>query len=76
VAKAALEATTGTLVVGVLPARTDTRWWQRWVVGQEFRFLSGRLRFGGARSSAPFPSAVVVFRPPSVVAARRPDTDS
>jgi site-specific DNA-methyltransferase (adenine-specific) len=29
----------------------------------EIRFVSGRLKFGGGRNSAPFPSAVVVFRP-------------
>jgi len=28
----------------------------------EIRFLRGRLRFGGAKNSAPFPSMIVVFR--------------
>ena len=64
VEKAAREAAAGALVVGLLPVRTDTRWWHRWVMGAEIRFLPGRLRFGGAQSGAPFPSAVVVFRPP------------
>jgi site-specific DNA-methyltransferase (adenine-specific) len=27
------------------------------------RLLRGRLKFGGSRNSAPFPSAVIVFRP-------------
>jgi len=27
----------------------------------QIRFLRGRLKFGGAANSAPFPSAVVVF---------------
>jgi phage N-6-adenine-methyltransferase len=70
VEKAAREAAAGALVVGLLPARTDTAWWHRWVMGAEFRLLPGRLRFGGARHSAPFPSAVVVFRPPGSVAGR------
>jgi site-specific DNA-methyltransferase (adenine-specific) len=49
-------------VVCLLPARTDTRWWQRFVVGAALvRFLPGRLRFGAAKTGAPFPSAVVVF---------------
>ena len=29
----------------------------------EIRFVRGRLSFNGASNSAPFPSAVVVFRP-------------
>lgn len=29
----------------------------------EIRFIRGRLKFGGLKNSAPFPSAVVVFRP-------------
>ena len=29
----------------------------------EIRFLRGRLKFNEAKNSAPFPSAVVVFRP-------------
>ena len=27
----------------------------------DITFIKGRLRFGGAKNSAPFPSAVVVF---------------
>lgn len=29
----------------------------------EIFFIKGRLKFGGSDNSAPFPSAVVVFRP-------------
>ena len=56
----------GATVVCLLPARTDTRWWHEYV-GQasEIRYVRGRLRFGSAINSAPFPSAVVVFRPQS-----------
>ena len=54
----------GTTVVCVLPARTDTRWWHRYVAkADEVRFLAGRLKFGDAATSAPFPSVIVVFRP-------------
>jgi hypothetical protein len=49
-------------VVCLLPARVDTRWWHTYCARGEVRFLRGRLRFGGAKSGAPFPSAVVVFR--------------
>jgi len=49
-------------VVCLLPARTDTRWWQDHVPSASFVvFVRGRLRFGTAANSAPFPSALVVF---------------
>lgn len=52
------------LVVMLLPVRTDTEWWQDWVIpyASEVRFIRGRLTFGGAKNTAPFPSAVVIFR--------------
>jgi phage N-6-adenine-methyltransferase len=49
-------------VVCLVPARTDTRWWHDYAMKGEVRFLRGRLKFGDAKHSAPFPSAVVVFR--------------
>jgi phage N-6-adenine-methyltransferase len=53
----------GATVVLLVPSRTDTRWWHDYAMKGEVRFLRGRLRFGGSKNSAPFPSAVVVFRP-------------
>jgi phage N-6-adenine-methyltransferase len=53
----------GATVVCLVPARTDTRWWQDCCTLGEIRFLRGRLRFNDA-GTAPFPSAIVVFRPP------------
>lgn len=53
----------GSAVVCLLPARTDTAWWHNFVMRGEIRFLRGRLRFGTAVHPAPFPSAIVVFRP-------------
>lgn len=53
-------------VVCLIPARTDTAWWHDYVMkANEIRLVRGRLKFGGAKNSAPFPSAVVVFRPHS-----------
>ena len=63
VAKAAEAARGGATVVCLLPARTDTRWWHEHCLGAEVRFVRGRLKFGGSKNSAPFPSAVVIFRP-------------
>ncbi len=62
-AKADAEASTGALVVCLVPARTDTGWWHDYAAkADEIRFVRGRLRFGDATNAAPFPSAVVVFR--------------
>ena len=49
-------------VVCLVPARTDTQWWWNTARHGEVRFLKGRLKFKGAENSAPFPSAIVVFR--------------
>jgi len=61
--KALQEAGRGTTVVCLVPSRTDTAWWHDCAAKGEVRFLRGRLTFGNAKNSAPFPSAVVVFRP-------------
>lgn len=50
------------VVVCLLPARVDTRWWHTYVMkSAEVRFIRGRLTFGDAENVAPFPCAVVVF---------------
>jgi phage N-6-adenine-methyltransferase len=65
VAKAFEESRKGLTVVCLLPARTDTKWWHEFVQPHaEVRFVKGWLKFGGSKNSAPFPSAVVIFRPP------------
>lgn len=64
VRKAFRSALDGATVVCLLPSRTDTEWWHRYVAkGAEIRFLRGRLKFGAATTGAPFPSAIVIFRP-------------
>ena len=50
-------------VVCLVPARTDTNWWHEYAMKGEITLIKGRLKFGDAKNSAPFPSAVVVFRP-------------
>lgn len=104
-AKAYLESTGGgATVVCLVPARTDTKWWRKYVrdTGAEVRFIDGRLRFGKpttkhemqctsckavkwmpdpnkqtagccefwstgkskiSHNAAPFPSAIVIYRP-------------
>jgi site-specific DNA-methyltransferase (adenine-specific) len=53
----------GYKVVCHLPARTDTAWWHDYVIKGDVTFLRGRLKFGGHKNSAPFPSAIVIFKP-------------
>lgn len=61
--KAFHEGEQGATVVCLVPARTDTRWWHSYAIAGEISYVKGRLKFGGSENSAPFPSAVVVFRP-------------
>jgi phage N-6-adenine-methyltransferase len=62
-AKANREAVVGGgTVVLLLPARTDTSWWHDHCIQHEVRFIRGRLKFGNAKNSAPFASAVVIMR--------------
>lgn len=57
------ESLLGKTVVMLIPSRTDTRYWHSYVMkAHEIRFIKGRLKFGGQKNSAPFPSCVVVFR--------------
>lgn len=63
--KAAKEATSNNATVySLVPARTDTRWWRDHAMkANEIHFITGRLKFGAAKTGAPFPSALVVFHP-------------
>lgn len=63
--KAKQEALSGTTTVMLIPARTDTRWFHDWVLPyrlNEIRFIKGRLKFGGSKNPAPFPSMLIIFR--------------
>ncbi len=70
--KASLERVNGVLTVMLLPARTDTKSFHGHIwnadahapyKGVEVRFIKGRLKFGGCKDAAPFPSMIVIFRP-------------
>jgi site-specific DNA-methyltransferase (adenine-specific) len=56
----------GATVVCLVPSRTDTKWWHDYAMQGRIEFLRGRLKFGGNKNSAPFPSAIVVFFPNNV----------
>jgi phage N-6-adenine-methyltransferase len=65
VEKAFESSKAGATVVMLLPVRSDTVWWHTYVLPYaEIRYLPKRLRFSGSQHSAPFPCAVVIFRPP------------
>lgn len=52
------------IAVMLIPARTDTKWFHEYIYNKknvEVRFLKGRLKFGGSKNSAPFPSMIVIF---------------
>lgn len=63
------QARDGMLVVALVMARTDTRWWHDWVMkAQVIHLIKGRLKFigsdGVAGNSAPAPSAAIVWYSP------------
>ncbi len=51
-----------TVVVMLIPARTDTAYFHDFIYHKaKIRFIRGRLKFGGSKNAAPFPSMVVIF---------------
>ena len=61
-------------VVLLIPVRTDTKWFHEFcmdpIVVKSITFIKGRLKFGGQKNPAPFPSMVVEFchpkKPPTI----------
>ena len=57
-----------TTVVCLIPSRTDTKYWHEYCMkAWKIHFIKGRLKFenkfsADVSSSAPFPSAVVIFK--------------
>lgn len=52
----------GTRVVMLLTARTDTAWFHDYAMKGFVKFLKGRVKFGGAKYNAPFPSMILFFK--------------
>jgi DNA N-6-adenine-methyltransferase (Dam). len=62
VKKCAEEGDKGTLVVLLIPARTDTAYFHDYILNKaEIRFIRGRLRFNDSKQNAPFPSMIVIY---------------
>jgi phage N-6-adenine-methyltransferase len=67
------ESLKGAIVVLLIPARTDTKWWFEYCSKGNVKFIIGRLKFinklspsykkdlSMKLSPAPFPSAIVIF---------------
>jgi phage N-6-adenine-methyltransferase len=69
------ESLKGSLFVCLLPARTDTAWYHEFCKRHTRRFFRGRLKFKTVRpdgsvvdNPAPFPSMLVIMRPPQATA--------
>jgi len=61
-ARAEVEVGRAATVIGLVPARTDTRWWHEHVAGLACVWLlKGRLAFGDGTAAAPFPSALLLW---------------
>jgi len=61
--KASQEAEKGATIVALIPSRTDTKYFHDFIYNKhEIRFIKGRLKFGNATNSAPFPSMLVIFK--------------
>ena len=64
VEKAHIEACKGKKIIMLIPSRTDTQWFHDIILKNDYevRFIKGRLKFGDSKSSAPFPSMLVIFK--------------
>ncbi len=61
--KAWLEKDKADLIVALVPARTDTRWFHDLVYEKaEIRFIRRRIVFAGMKHNAPFPSMLIIWR--------------
>jgi phage N-6-adenine-methyltransferase len=63
VAKGYEAAQRGATVVLLVPARVDVGWFHDYALRGEVRFVRGRIKFDGQRTTAPFPVCLVIFRP-------------
>lgn len=64
VKKAYEESLKGCKIIMLIPSRTDTSYWHKYIFNQpnvRVEFLKGRLKFGNSKNSAPFGSALIYF---------------
>ena len=63
VKKCYVESGKGSLVVALIPVRSNTSYWHDYAMKGEIRFLRGYPKFGNAKQGLKAPLAVVVWRP-------------
>jgi site-specific DNA-methyltransferase (adenine-specific) len=57
------ESRKGKTVVMLIPSRTDTCYWHKYVMrAKEIWFVKSRLKFDDQKYPAPFPSVIVIFK--------------
>ncbi|REI09518.1 DNA N-6-adenine-methyltransferase [Staphylococcus felis] len=62
--KAYEESQKGATVIALIPSRTDTKYWHDYCMkANKITLIKGRVKFGDGKNSAPFPSAIVEFKP-------------
>jgi phage N-6-adenine-methyltransferase len=49
------------IVVCLIPARTNTNWWHDYCMKGEIRFIKGRPKFEGCKHGLPQPLAIIIF---------------
>ena len=61
--KALQESRKGAKVVCLIVSSSDRSYWHDFIFpyASEIRFIRGRIKFGGSKSTAPFASALVIF---------------
>lgn len=59
--KAAESTKLGATTIALLPSRTCTDWFHKYIAGNTIIFINKRIKFSGADSGAPFPSMIVKF---------------
>ena len=61
--KAYRESLKGAVIVCLIPSRTETKYWHKYIFpfAETIKFIEGRLRFSNSNKDAPFPSAIIVF---------------
>lgn len=61
--KAYAESKKGCTVVCLVKSCTDTKWWHEYALkAHEIIFIKGRVKFGGSKTGAPFPSCIIIFK--------------
>lgn len=63
IAKAYHESLKGALVVCLIVSSTDRSYWHDYIFpyAAQIRFIRGRIKFGDAKTTAPFASALIIF---------------